>query len=108
MHLAHRQPDGAPLRAHLQAAARQTRRPDPRLAADVPRAGAALWSAFVSLSASRAPAFSGISPLLPSEMLAWQALHGLRLTGWEIDTLTAMDSAACAAQAALAPAAAKG
>jgi hypothetical protein len=92
------QPDGSPLRAHLQAAAAQGRR-DPRLSARAPREVAALWDAFVALDASR-PIGMAPGPIQPSELLAWQQLHGVRLTQWECDTLLAMDRAAQGARSA--------
>lgn len=93
MQLAHRQPDGQPLRAHLLAAAAAGATADPRLSAEAPAAGRALWEAFVDLSATRA---AGAVPgaLLPSEIEAWARLQGVRFTGWEIGTLMAMDRAA--------------
>jgi hypothetical protein len=93
-----RQADGASLRAHLQAAARVEGEADPRLSARVPEAGTALWDAFNELNASR-PVGMGPGAILHSEILAWQALHRVRLTGWEVDTLKAMDHAALAAMA---------
>lgn len=97
MQLGQRMKDGATLREHLQAHARQTGIVDPRLVAQLPRSVADLWEAFVSLSASR-QAEGGI-PV--SEVLAWQQLHGVRLSGWDVDTLCAMDRAVMAVVAEL-------
>lgn len=93
MQLATRQPDGSPLRQHLQAAAAAGARPDPRLASRPPAAAAALWDAYAALHATR-PSGMGPSAITASELLAWQQLHGVRLTPWEAETLQAMDRAA--------------
>lgn len=53
-----------------------------------------LWDAFLDLSASRAPAMSGLSAITYAEIVAWQQAHRVRLTSWEIDTLRAVDAAA--------------
>ena len=95
MQLAARQPDGSTLRDHLQAAADSGARRDPRLTLSPPREGAALWDAFASLHASR-PVGMVPCAIPPSEYVAWQQLHGVRLTAWEADTLQAMDRAALA------------
>lgn len=99
MQLGARQPDGASLREHLQSGAAQTGRADPRLLAAVPAAGAALWQAFIDLASARPAHMGGAGAIPPSELQAWQQLHGLRLSPWEIDTLAAMDRAALAAMA---------
>jgi hypothetical protein len=39
------------------------------------------------------------SAITPADMLAWQQLHGVRFTAWEVDTLQAMDRAALATAA---------
>ena len=45
---------------------------------------AALWGAFISLG-------DGFGP---SDVLAWQTLHGVTLTPWEAETLLIMSRAA--------------
>jgi hypothetical protein len=77
------QPDGCTLRQHLQSAARQTGIPDPRLRQEIPAHASTVWAAFVDLSP--------LNPIPPSEIAAWQQLHGVELTGWELDSLKAMD-----------------
>lgn len=98
MQLMRRQPDGATLRQHLQRAAELTGQPDPRLQRRVPPAGAALWETFCELAAAR-PAGMGPGAVPMAELQAWQQLHGVRLTPWEVGTLLAMDRAALAAMA---------
>lgn len=93
MQLATRQSDGSTLREHLQSAAAQGQPADPRLGAGAPPQCAALWDAFVALNGAR-PSGMGASAIPPSEIVAWQQLHGVRLTPWEVDTLRAMDQAA--------------
>jgi hypothetical protein len=97
MQLLRQQPDGQPLHAHLRAAAAATGRPDPRLTRAVPPAGAALWDAWCQLAGSRPPTMGGPAGVPLSEIEAWQALNRIRFTGWELDTLVAMDRAAVAA-----------
>lgn len=96
MQLAAAQPDGSTLRQHLQAAAAAGAPPDPRLNSRPPEAAAALYDLFVALNAAR-PVGMGPNAIPPSEMLAWQQLHGVRLSPWEAETLLAMDRAALAA-----------
>ena len=86
------QPDGSPLRRHLQAAADNGMPVDARLVSKPPAAAAALWDAFVALHAARPPG-KGVSPILASELVAWQQLHGVRFSAWEAETLMAMDRA---------------
>lgn len=97
MSLSHRQPDGQPLREHLLAVARSTGKTPPQLLVQPPAAGLALWEAYQSISAGRPASMGGYALVPPSEILAWQQLHGLRLTSWEVDTLQAMDRG-CAAK----------
>lgn len=82
MRLSAAQPDGCSLREHLQMAARAGH-VDPMLLHEIPAEAAAVWAAFVDLS--------GLRPIPPSEIDAWQRLHGVRLTPWELDCLKAMD-----------------
>lgn len=91
MQLSARLPDGATLREHLQAT--PVGRADPRLRSRVPAAGALLWEAFAALH-------TGMARMQPSEVLAWQQLHGVRLSSWDVDTLFGMDAAALNAAAA--------
>lgn len=99
MQLALRERDGATLREHLQAAVAAGGAVDPRLTAEPPPEGSALWSVFVDLSSARPMGMGGAGTVPPSEILAWQQLHGVQLSGWELDTLAAMDRAAMAVQA---------
>ena len=102
MQLGQRQGGGGTLREHLHAAAQSTGTVDPMLTElQVPAGCTALWAAFVDLSMAR-PSGMGPSAIPPSEVLAWQQLHGLRLTSWELDTLAAMDRAGLAISAAAA------
>jgi len=91
--LATTQPDGSTLRDHLQAAAAAGAAVDPRLSVRVPASMQALWDAFAALDAARLPSM-GASPILCSEIAAWQQLHGVQLSPWEAETLLAMDRAA--------------
>lgn len=93
MRLSETQADGATLREHLLAAAAAGAGRDALLEARPPRGTERLWDAFAALSASRTPE-SGIAP---TEVLAWQQLHCVRLSAWEVETLEAVDRA-CVAQ----------
>ena len=93
MRLVQRLPDGATRRDHLIAAAAATGRAEPELLERVPDGCSTLWRAFCDLSSARASGF-GAAAVPHSEVLAWQQLHDVRLTGWESDTLRAMDIAA--------------
>jgi hypothetical protein len=93
MRLSETQADGATLRDHLLAAAASGAGRDALLDVRPPRGTERLWDAFAALSASRVPE-SGIAP---SEVIAWQRLHGVRLSPWEAETLEAVDRA-CVAQ----------
>lgn len=95
MRLSIRQPDGATLRDHLLAVERMTGKRDEALDVDLPRGGEELASVFIDLHHSR-PAGMGASAITQTELAAWQANHGLRLTPWEVDTLCSMDRAALA------------
>jgi hypothetical protein len=89
--------EGGTLRQHLQQLHAQTGQLDPELAEELPAEAAALWGAYLQLSASRARGF-GPSAITYVEIEAWQRLQGVQLTPWELDTLTAMDLAAMAEQ----------
>lgn len=95
MQLSARQPDGATLRQHLQAAAAASGRADPRLLHQPPAAARALWDAFVELNAGR-PVGMAAGAIALGEIEAWQRLHRVRLTPWEVSTLLAMDRATLA------------
>lgn len=98
MQLSATQPDGSTLRQHLLAAAAAGSPPDARLHSQPPAEAAELWATFVALNASR-PAGFAPSAIGPADLLAWQQLHGVRLTAWELQTLQAMDHAALEAAA---------
>lgn len=102
MELNQRQEDGATLREHLLRAAASRPGVDVDVALHIPAAGQGLWTVFSSLSASRAGGF-GPAPISPRDVLAWCELRGVRLTGWELETLEAMDAALLAALAKYPP-----
>jgi hypothetical protein len=95
MQLGARTDGGGTLRDHLYAAARQGAPLDARLTERTPPECDALWHAFAELGSAR-PAGMGLGAIPPSEIAAWQTLNGVRLTGWELETLMAMDRAALA------------
>jgi hypothetical protein len=89
MSLAATQTDGATLRDHLLAAGST----DPRLTAYPPRGTESLWHIVVALAAQRSEPVA--TPL--SEIDAWQRLHGVTLSPWEVETVQAADRACAAA-----------
>lgn len=93
MQLNARQPDGSTLREHLLAAARSTGQVDERLNLRCPPEGRSLVQVWSELAASR-PSGLGLSGIPPSEIVAWQKLHRVRLSPWEVQTLHEMDAAA--------------
>ena len=58
-----------------------------------------LWDAFLQLHHARGGAGLGPSPISPHDLLAYQQLHDVQFTPWEIDTLQALDRTALAAAA---------
>ncbi len=90
------QGDGAPLRRHLEAAARHGGEVDGRLEesrAPLPMAVREIYHAFIELSATRHEG----APLTHLAVEAWQRTSGVSLSRWELDTVFAMDQAALGA-----------
>jgi hypothetical protein len=86
------QGDGTPLRVHLHRLRSATGRIDPLLAQSMrppPPAVAPLWDVLVRICSTRVPG----APVTCIEIEAWQRLHGVRLTPWEVDTVLACDRA---------------
>nr|WP_314540144.1 hypothetical protein [uncultured Massilia sp.] len=84
--------DGATLRTHLQRDAKNGNTPDPRLNIEWPRAGQAIWDAFRRMG--RSVTMGGAGPILPENILAYQQLHGVRFTAWELEVIEALDAVA--------------
>jgi hypothetical protein len=68
-------------------------------APDLPAGCAWLWRTFIRLNASRGSNGMGPSAIGPADLLAWQQLHGLTFTAWEVDTLLELDTVALHASA---------
>lgn len=100
MRLGHRQKDGSTLRQHLHAAVAAGAPADPLLQVALPASGATIWAVFCDLSRARPQGMSA-GGIPPSEIVAWQQLHGTQLSSWEVDTLAAIDAAALAVSADL-------
>ena len=49
---------------------------------------------FLGLNQTRPNNGFGSGRIPPSEILAWQNLHRVQLTTWELDTITALDRVA--------------
>ena len=88
MRLSETQSDGSTLRDHLLAAARAGHAVE-LLERRAPAGTSPLWDAFASLASAR----QNGAAIPASEIDAWQRIHGVRLTPWEVDTLVAMDRA---------------
>lgn len=93
MRLSVREADGSTLRQHLQHAAQVTGRVDPQLLRRVPLWAGPLWSAFGELVGCRPQGASGSGAIPFTEIEAWQRLHGVQLSAWEVDCIVAMDHA---------------
>lgn len=92
--LSRRRHDGTTERDHLLAHERATgQRPDELNVPALPDGAQPLWQAFCEMSGARAPAVSGIGPIMISEIVAWQRAFRVRLTPWEIETLLDIDRA---------------
>lgn len=61
----------------------------------MPAGTESLWAAFLQLHEARRVGM-GPTPLVWADIDAWQNLHGIRLSSWEIDTLHQLDRAALA------------
>jgi len=95
--LGRRRPDGTTERDHLIAYQQSTGKvPEELQVPPVPAGVEHLWAAFVDLSGARAPSAGGASPIVLSEIVAWQQLHGVGLVSWDVDTILAVDRAAMA------------
>ncbi|WP_157201817.1 hypothetical protein [Massilia sp. Root335] len=90
--LAARQGDGAPLRAHLQRVAQSTGDVDPRLHVAWPRLGRPVWDAFRRMG--RSMTVNGPGPVTPQDILAYQALHRVEFSAWELDVIEVFDAIA--------------
>lgn len=84
--------DGATLRTHLQRAAKNEGKADPRLNVEWPRAGLPIWNAFRRMGRSMGP--SGPGPITAENILAHQQLHRVRFTDWELEVIEAFDAVA--------------
>lgn len=98
--LGQRQADGRPLLQHLQAAQARSGYVHPLLApVPLPPGGAELWGVYARVSRASRNAMGEAGGIKPTELDAWQRLHGVRLTPWEVSVIEAMDDAARAAAA---------
>lgn len=57
-----------------------------------PRAGKPLWDAFRRIGRSMGP--NGPGPILPENILAFQQLHHIQFSPWELDVIEALDEVA--------------
>lgn len=105
MQLGQRQRDGRPLRDHLLAAQRGGYSHPLLQAPHLPPGGVELWELYLRISRASRQGLNEQPTLAPSQVLAWQQLHGVRLSPWELDTLDAIEQAAIAHHASQAQAA---
>ena len=80
---------------HLRAIAKQTRRiPDALRIPELPETLQGIWDVFIQIHRRRAGNGFGAVPISWSEIDAWQRLHQVQLSVWEVDCLAAMDDVA--------------
>ena len=83
---------GVSLRENLEQVKRQTGRTPPEL--ETPRFPILLepiWSAFISLSNSRNPSMSGVSPITFEQIKAWSDLTGNVLKPFDVELIKKLD-----------------
>lgn len=90
-HLAQRLPDGHTRREHYQALARNGRHVPELHPQPLPATCAGLWAVFCELDSERLPGASGACPITSGQLLDWQRLHGIDLSGWEIAAIRQLD-----------------
>ena len=66
--------------------------PDPALIVDWPAIGRPLWDAFKRIG--RSVSANGPGPILPENILAFQQLHRMRFSTWELEVIDAFDEVA--------------
>ena len=91
LHLTERLPDGHTRREHYQALARSGRHVPELHPAPLPAACAGVWAFFCELDAERQQGAGGPSPIGSGQLLDWQRLHGIALSGWEIEAIRQLD-----------------
>lgn len=67
--------------------------PDELRVAPLPASCMPVWEAFCELHSSRMGGM-GATAISFSELAHWQAVRGVRLTPWEVDTIKALDMTA--------------
>lgn len=94
MRLARRTPDGATYRDHLRVAAQAGMEVPELDPLPVPAGCEGLLQAFWRLR--RAAGSNGMAPnpITFESLVAWQEVHGVRLTPWEVETVVDLDVAA--------------
>lgn len=94
MQLSARQPDGKTLRQHLLAAQRASGITHPLLIDEqLPPGADDLFALTIELSESRPQGMGPAGGIPPSEIVAWQQLHNVRLSPWHITTMRDIDRA---------------
>jgi hypothetical protein len=89
--LSARQGDGATLREHLRRHAKNTGKVDERLQIQWPREGKAIWMVFNEMG-RQYTGFGGALPVSMTEIDAWQRVHRIRLTPWELEMIHVFDA----------------
>lgn len=52
-----------------------------------------VWQVFVKLHGERGAGMSAPNPIGSASVIAWQQLHGVRLTPWELSAIEQLDAA---------------
>lgn len=91
--LEQKQDDGSTLRQHLLTVEKATGERHPWLerVLDRPTALMYLFEAFLDLSASRPPVFSGIAPISEAQLYYWQKVRQFPLRLWELEAIRQVD-----------------
>lgn len=91
LHLTETLPDGHTRRDQYRALERQGKRVPQLHPRPLPAACAGVWAVFCELDAERMPGPAGPCPITSRQLLDWQTLHAVELTGWELEALRRLD-----------------
>lgn len=80
------------MRTHLQRLANNAGEVDPRLNIVWPRVGRPVWEAFRRLG--RSMTINGPGPITAQDILAYQSLHRVEFSAWELEVIESFDAIA--------------
>lgn len=77
---------------HLQAVWRSTGKRPPELdVPELPPGASEVWAAFCRLDNTRTSNGFGVDAITEARLVAWQQLHRVQLTPWEIECIQMLD-----------------